>query len=107
MSRVAFPALKTASTLLNVSLLSETTGSAEPGRRGAAASSSMSIRLPGKRPPVSDISAALMPPFQNPLLNAGRMLRVRYRSSRMYDPLTSRSYSPSRAREVSSAFSAS
>jgi hypothetical protein len=56
------PDLKTASTLLKVSFPSGTNGSAAVTARSAYASACISIFPPGKRPPVSVISPALIPP---------------------------------------------
>jgi hypothetical protein len=82
-SRVWFPALNTASTLLKVSVPSGVNGLAGgAATRGACASACMSILPPGKRPPVSVISPAFAPPTKKPSLNASRMLRLLYRSSR-------------------------
>ena len=61
-SRVAFPDLKTASTLLKVSAPSGVNRAAGEGVRGVRASSAIAIRPPGKRPPVSVISPAFTPP---------------------------------------------
>ena len=56
-SRVAFPDLKTASTLLKVRVLSGTNGVARHASRGASASCGIAIRPPGKRAAASPSSS--------------------------------------------------
>ena len=61
-SRVALPDLKTASSLLKVSLPSGVKGAGADVVRGASASSGIGIRPPGKRPPVTVMRPAFTPP---------------------------------------------
>ena len=92
MSRVAFPDLNTASTLLNVSSPSGCNTFGERACFQTSASASIGIRLPNNRPPVSVIITDLNPPSTKPLLNASRILRVRKMSSVMKESRTNSSY---------------